>query len=91
VDPGYVLSIDLSIKFALMCIIGGLATPAGPILGAVLITALEIYLRAKWGGARSGLYLIVYGCLLILVVRVMPEGVLAGVPSLFKRWRGRAA
>lgn len=91
VDPGYVLSIDLSIKFALMCIIGGLATPAGPILGAVLITALEIYLRAKWGGARSGLYLIVYGCLLILVVRVMPEGVLTGVPSLLKRWRGHAA
>jgi branched-chain amino acid transport system permease protein len=91
VDPGYVLSIDLSIKFALMCIIGGLATPAGPILGAVLITALEIYLRAKWGGARSGLYLIVYGCLLILMVRVMPEGIVAGVPNLLKRWRGHAA
>lgn len=91
VDPGYVLSIDLSIKFALMCIIGGLATPAGPILGAVLITALEIYLRAKWGGARSGLYLIVYGCLLILVVRVMPEGIVAGVPNLLKRRRGHAA
>jgi branched-chain amino acid transport system permease protein len=87
VDPGYVLSIDLSVKFALMCIIGGLATPAGPILGAVLITALEMFLRAKWGGAKSGLYLIVYGCLLILVVRVMPEGLVAGVPSLFKRWK----
>jgi branched-chain amino acid transport system permease protein len=87
VDPGYVLSIDLSVKFALMCIIGGLATPAGPILGAVLITALEMFLRAKWGGAKSGLYLIVYGCLLILVVRVMPEGLVAGVPSLLKRWK----
>jgi len=92
VDPGYVLSIDLSVKFALMCIIGGLATPAGPILGAVLITALEMFLRAKWGGAKSGLYLIVYGCLLILVVRVIPEGVIAGVPRLLKRWkRARAA
>lgn len=87
VDPGYVLSFDLSIKFALMCIIGGLATPLGPILGAVLITTLEMYLRAKWGGARSGLYLIVYGCLLILVVRIMPEGLVAGVPKLLSRWK----
>jgi branched-chain amino acid transport system permease protein len=70
-----------------MCIIGGLATPAGPILGALLITALEMFLRAKWGGAKSGLYLIIYGCLLIVVVRVMPEGVVAGVPSLLTRWK----
>jgi branched-chain amino acid transport system permease protein len=92
VDPGYVLSIDLSVKFALMCIIGGLATPAGPILGAVLITALEMFLRAKWGGAKSGLYLIVYGGLLIAIVRLMPEGILAGVPRMVQRWRrGHAA
>lgn len=87
VDPGYVLSIDLSVKFALMCIIGGLATPAGPILGAVLITALEMFLRAKWGGAKSGLYLIVYGGMLIAIVRLMPEGIVAGVPRLLMRRR----
>ena len=87
VDPGYVLSIDLSVKFALMCIIGGLATPAGPILGAVLITALEMFLRAKLGGAKSGLYLIDYGGLLIAIVRLMPDGIVAGVPRLLERWK----
>ena len=91
-DPGYVLSVDLSVKFALMCIIGGLGTPLGPILGAILITALEMYLRAKWGGARSGLYLMVYGVLLILIVRLMPEGLVRGIPKWFKsRRRTRAA
>jgi len=91
-DPGYVLSVDLSIKFALMCIIGGLGTPLGPILGAILITALEMYLRAKWGGQRSGLYLMVYGVLLILIVRVMPEGLVRGIPKWLKsRRRTRAA
>ena len=87
VDPGYVLSFDLSIKFALMCIIGGLGTPLGPILGAVMITALEMYLRAKWGGARSGLYLSSTACLLILIVRVMPDGLVRGRPELLARWR----
>jgi branched-chain amino acid transport system permease protein len=91
-DPGYALSVDLSIKFALMCMIGGLSTPLGPILGAILITALELYLRAKWGGQRSGLYLMVYGVLLILIVRVMPEGVVRGIPNWVKsRRRARAA
>jgi branched-chain amino acid transport system permease protein len=86
-DPGYALSFDLSIKFALMCIIGGLGTPLGPILGAVMITTLEMYLRAKWGGGRSGLYLVVYGALLILIVRVMPVGLVRGIPQLLARWR----
>jgi len=75
-----------------MCIIGGLGTPSGPILGAILITALEMYLRAKWGGARSGLYLMVYGVLLILIVRLMPEGLVRGIPKWLKgRRRARAA
>ena len=91
VDPTYVFSIDLSVKFALMCIIGGMGTALGPILGAVLITALEMGLRAKWGGGRSGLYLIVYGALLIVVVRVMPEGLVAGLPQTVRRWSARAS
>jgi branched-chain amino acid transport system permease protein len=87
VDPAYVLSFDLSIKFALMCIIGGLGTPLGPLLGAAMITALEMYLRAKWGGGRSGLYLVIYGVLLVLIVRVMPVGLVRGIPELLARWR----
>jgi branched-chain amino acid transport system permease protein len=91
IDPGYMFSFDLSIKFALMCIIGGMATAFGPILGAILITALEMYLRAKLGGGKSGLYLVIYGALLIVVVRFIPEGLVAGVPALARRWRGTRA
>jgi branched-chain amino acid transport system permease protein len=77
VDPFYVFSVDLSIRFALGAIIGGLATAAGPFLGALLITTLETYLRAAFGGIGAGLvgiYLIIYGCALILVVRFVPQG-----------------
>ncbi len=91
VDPGYVFSLDLSVKIALMCIIGGMGTALGPILGAVLLTVLEMTLRAKWGGGHSGLYLIVYGTLLIVVVRVMPEGLVAGARQAWKRWGIRRA
>jgi branched-chain amino acid transport system permease protein len=80
VDPFYVFSVDLSVRFALGAIIGGIATALGPFLGACLITMLETYLRAAFGGIGAGLvgiYLIIYGCALIVVVRFLPRG-LAG-------------
>ena len=38
VDPFYVFSIDLSLRFALAAILGGIGTPLGPFLGAALIS-----------------------------------------------------
>jgi branched-chain amino acid transport system permease protein len=90
VDPFYVFSVDLSIRFALGAIIGGLATAAGPFLGALLITTLETYLRAAFGGIGAGLvgiYLIIYGCALILVVRFVPQGLVGWLGALAARPR----
>jgi branched-chain amino acid transport system permease protein len=96
VDPFYVFSVDLSIRFALNTIIGGIGTALGPFLGSILITSLETYLRATLSGVRTGftgIYLIIYGCVLILVVRFVPEG-LAGLAARLRasiaRSRGRA-
>jgi len=77
VDPFYVFSVDLSVRFALNTIIGGIGTALGPFLGSILITSLETFLRATLSGWKSGftgIYLIVYGIVLILVVRFVPEG-----------------
>jgi branched-chain amino acid transport system permease protein len=82
VDPFYVFSVDLSVRFALGAIIGGTGTALGPFLGALLITTLETYLRATFGGIGAGLvgiYLIIYGCVLILVVRFAPQGLVGWV------------
>jgi branched-chain amino acid transport system permease protein len=90
VDPFYVFSVDLSVRFALNTIIGGMGTALGPFLGSILITSLETYLRASLSGVKSGftgIYLIVYGTMLILVVRFVPDG-LAGLAG---RWRARRA
>jgi branched-chain amino acid transport system permease protein len=88
VDPFYVFSVDLSVRFALGAIIGGLATAAGPFLGALLITTLETYLRATFGGIGAGLvgiYLIIYGGALILVVRFVPHGLVGWLGGLAGR------
>jgi branched-chain amino acid transport system permease protein len=77
VDPLYVFSVDLSVRFALAAIIGGLGSALGPFLGSVLVTSVETWLRAEFGGLGShlvGLYLILYGTALILMVRYAPHG-----------------
>ncbi len=94
VDPFYVFSVDLSVRFALCAIIGGLGTALGPFLGAVLITTLETYLRAHFGGVGAGLvgiYLIIYGCVLILVVRFVPQGLVGWISERWRRWRAAEA
>jgi branched-chain amino acid transport system permease protein len=95
VDPSHVFSIDLSVRFALNSIIGGIGTALGPFLGSVLITSLETYLRSisSWfsgvGTGFIGIYLIIYGVVLILIVRFAPEGVIGIAARLFAR-RARA-
>jgi branched-chain amino acid transport system permease protein len=89
VDPQHVFSIDLSVRFALNTIIGGMGSALGPFLGSVLITTLETYLRATFSGIKAGftgIYLIIYGVVLILIVRFAPEG----LTGLAARWRTRS-
>lgn len=91
VDPAYVFSVDVSIKFALASMIGGVGTALGPFLGAALVTTLETSLRAQFGGVGAqfiGTYLILYGLALILIVRYAPRGLVGWIAE---RWNRRAA
>ena len=89
VDPFYVFSVDLSVRFALAAILGGIGTALGPFIGAALILTLETYLRARFGGIGAslvGIYLIIYGTALIVMVRLAPQGL---VPWIGERLRRR--
>jgi branched-chain amino acid transport system permease protein len=91
VDPFYVFSVDLSVRFTLAAIIGGLGTALGPFLGAALVTTVETFLRAQFGGLGGkliGTYLIVYGVALIVMVRWVPQGLVGWIGD---RLRLRAA
>jgi branched-chain amino acid transport system permease protein len=88
VDPFYVFSIDISVKLALVAIIGGMGRSIGPLVGSVLIISTESYLRATLSGpqaGQTGLYLIIYGLILILVVRFLPQGLAPLILGLFRR------
>ena len=59
-----------------------------------LITVLETYLRARFGGIGAGLvgiYLIIYGVALILIMRFAPQGLVPWLASLSGRRRASRA
>lgn len=76
-EPEHAFAVHLSIQIALMTIIGGMGTAAGPIIGSILITSFSTFLRMTLGGAADGLHLVFYGLLLIAVVLFMPEGIVS--------------
>jgi branched-chain amino acid transport system permease protein len=94
VDPIYVFSVDVSIRFALAAIIGGLGTALGPYLGALLVTTVETYLRAQFGGIGAGfvgIYLILYGVAMIVMVRFAPQGLVGWFSEWWRRRTATAA
>ncbi len=73
VAPGSVFDFRLSLSIVLMPIIGGVGTLAGPVLGAVIFSYLQIKLLTI--PALRDSYLFLYGGLLILVMLFEPKGI----------------
>ncbi len=83
IDPATLFSLGFSVELALFAIIGGLGTVAGPILGAFLLTPLDVFLRAWLGGVSAGLNFIVYGLVLMVAVKYFPLGIFGWVKSWY--------
>ena len=68
IDPG-AFTLDRSIQFLMMVVMGGLGRFEGPFIGAVVVTVLPEILRAS-----EGLYLIIYALAVMLMMLFMPKG-----------------
>jgi branched-chain amino acid transport system permease protein len=87
IDPEICFSLSLSTQLALLSIIGGLGTVLGPVVGAFLLTPIDVFLRGWLGGVFSGLNLIVYGVVLIVAVMYFPIGIVGwGSKMRWGRW-----
>jgi branched-chain amino acid transport system permease protein len=82
IAPGSVFDFRLSLSIVLMPIVGGVGTIAGPILGAVIFSWLQIKILSL--PALRDSYLFLYGGLLMLVMLFEPKGIL----GLAKRLAG---
>ncbi len=91
IDPEKIIGSNLSIQLAVMCIIGGRGTILGPILGAVLLMVSEELTRRYMGGKMIGLDLMLYGIILMTVIRFEPQGIYAPIRKFFNRFSGSAS
>jgi len=89
IEPESVFSSAMSTQFALMSIIGGLGTVAGPVVGAFILTPLSEFLRSWLGGSFQGLHLAIYGVLLIIVVILMPQGIVVWAKEKYLELKSR--
>lgn len=77
VDSHLAFGPSMSVEALLVAIIGGMGTVFGPLFGAVILHALGEITKQVTGNA-PGLNLVLYGVLLILALRFLPNG-LAGL------------
>jgi branched-chain amino acid transport system permease protein len=90
VDPNTVFTLaEVGVKFALLTLIGGVGTIAGPILGAILVVPMENYLRGTLGGALAGAHHIIMGALMIAFALFMKRGLVGAATDLLARWQRR--
>jgi len=76
IDPPSVFPMMLSIQVVLLAVLGGGGTLWGPVLGTVILIPLSEFTRIYIGGTGTGLDLIAYGFLIVLVSVVQPRGIL---------------
>jgi branched-chain amino acid transport system ATP-binding protein/branched-chain amino acid transport system permease protein len=75
------LALDQSFAVMLMVIFGGSGTTTGPIIGAILITTLQLELSTFWPNAWP----IILGVIYVFATIYLPDGIVRGVARFSAR------
>jgi len=86
IDPHTLLNMNMSLEITIYAIIGGMGTVVGPFLGAAILVPIAEAVRTTFGHNYAGVHLVVYGGLLMAIVRFAPEGMLGFVRSVAACW-----
>ncbi len=84
IDPAVTFGVDKSVEMLLVSMIGGAGTVYGPLIGSFLLTLVGEVTRNLT--EAQGLSLIIYGCLLVVIIGFLPNGLV----DLFRTRRRRA-
>jgi len=90
-DPDTVFSlVGISVKVALVCIIGGVGTVAGPLVGALVMIPLEEVFNDWLSSHAAGVSQLAYGLILIAIILIEPRG-LSALWTRLRQWSLRGA
>jgi len=85
-DPDTVFGVaSISIRIALIAIIGGIGTAVGPIVGALFIVPLEEVFNELLSDRAAGLSQLAYGLILIVVILWRPGGLVTLLDAATRR------
>ncbi|MES2601272.1 MAG: branched-chain amino acid ABC transporter permease [Pseudomonadota bacterium] len=85
IDPDSVMHFRFSLLMALPAVLGGVGSLWGPAIGALILIPLAELTRSYLGGSGSGLDLVIYGGLIMIVSLTRPEGILSIIKPAVKR------
>jgi len=75
IDPQSIMTLNHSIKIALVAIVGGIGTLIGPIIGSFIVMGLDEGLRVLFGGEAKGIDFMVFGIIVTLIAIFEPRGI----------------
>ncbi len=85
-DPDSIFSlVGVSVRVALICIIGGIGTVAGPIIGACFLLPLEEIFNATLSNKGAGVSQLAYGLILMAIILIEPRG----LQALYRKFMNR--
>ncbi len=84
VDPPTAFSVDNNVFPIVMVLLGGVGTVAGPVVGAILLTAIN---ETLWSHFPS-IHTLFFGAVIVLVVLFLPRGLLYLRAGARGGWRG---
>jgi branched-chain amino acid transport system permease protein len=92
IDPATAFSFNISIEAALVSIVGGIGTLAGPVVGTILLETTSALLQSWLGSSIAGVQLTIYSLILMAVILWRPTGIMGFINELReKRVRTTAA
>ena len=85
-DPDTVFGVaTISVKMALIAILGGVGTLLGPLLGAAFIIPMEEFANSYFGSSVAGLSQFAYGVILVVIILINPRGLVALIGQIKNR------
>jgi len=86
VEPRTFASINIVIEIILFTVVGRSGTVWGPVVGPLLLIPAGELLRHQLGSGLPGVHLLIYGLLLVVVIRFAPDGLLGALERARLAW-----
>ncbi len=83
INPSSAFDQTFDITIVTITFFGGIGSIWGPVVGGLLLEPLQAYLIQQFNATATSLNQILFGCFLLVVILLFPQGI---VPSLHKRW-----